>query len=204
MVGLVVVRHADLQALHGSAAQRQSQRCRPAAVVAAAHLGTAAAIERGTRRERLPVEGLVEQLTRGVARLDGDRHGVGDRVAAARGVGHLPRRRTREVGVGHVHLGDEASAMPVLAWDYSPYDTREANPTVRLWVEGDALVAEVDVPDAHLTGAPAWEVPDAARRRDPIADAVSVTIESRDPAGQLLDEAFHWEPFTPGAALDGG
>jgi hypothetical protein len=117
---------------------------------------------------------------------------------------YLPTRLPIERRVALPGSRDQASPMPVLAWDYSPYDTREANPTVRLWIEGDALVAEVEVPDANLTGAPAWEVPDAARRRDPIADAVSVTIESRDPAGQLLDEAFHWEPFTPGATLDGG
>ena len=118
---------------------------------------------------------------------------------------YLPTRLPIERRVALPGARDGAPAMPVLAWDYSPYDTREANPTVRLWIEGDALVAEVDVPDAELTGAPEWSAPDAPRRRDPIADAVSVTVESRDPSGRRVDEAFHWEPFTPGATLgDGG
>jgi len=117
---------------------------------------------------------------------------------------YLPTRLPVERTITLPGSRDGSAPMPVLAWDYSPYDTREANPTVRLWVEGDALVAEVDVPDAHLTGAPAWSAPDPSRRRDPIADAVAVTVESRDASGRVLDEAFHWEPFTPGAALEDG
>jgi hypothetical protein len=117
---------------------------------------------------------------------------------------YLPTRLPVDRRLSLPATRDAASEMPVLAWDYSPYDTREANPTVRLWIEGDALLAEVDVPDAHLTGAPEWSTPDAARRRDPIADAVSVKIESRDAGGRLVDEPFHWEPFTTGARLEDG
>lgn len=86
-----------------------------------------------------------------------------------------------------------APALPVLAWEYSPYDTREANPTVRLALGARSLTADVEVPDAVAAGAPAWQAPDAKRLKDPHADAVRITL--RTPAG-----AATWlaEPFTPG------
>jgi hypothetical protein len=99
---------------------------------------------------------------------------------------------------------EQAPPFPAVAWDYSPYDTREANPELRAWREGDAMVLEVDVPDDALTGAPQWSAPDAARMRDPAADAVRVVLRTKDAVGRDFAEEFLYEPFTAGCTLPNG
>lgn len=98
----------------------------------------------------------------------------------------------------------EAPAFPAVAWEYSPYDTREANPELRCWLDGDALSVEVRVPDATRTGAPQWSVPDAARMKDPAADAVRAVLRTRDASGSEFTEEFLLEPFTAGCTLPAG
>ena len=88
-------------------------------------------------------------------------------------------------------------SYPVLAWDYSPYDTREANPSVTVAIGGGgALTLTVEVPDDAFVGAPEWTVPDDRRRANPHADAVHILLD-RDGAPPL-DVLL--EPRTPGFA----
>jgi hypothetical protein len=108
---------------------------------------------------------------------------------------YLPTRLPIDRAAQVAAEASTAPALPVLAWDYSPYDTREANPTVRLGLGAAALTVDVDVPDALAAGAPEWAPPDAKRLADPPADAVRVTI--RTPAATVTWLA---EPFTPGFA----
>ena len=97
-----------------------------------------------------------------------------------------------------------AVPFPAVAWNYSPYDTREANPEIRCWREADALAIEVHAPDAAATGAPQWSAPDPARRRDPAADAVRAIVRTRDASGREFSEEFLYEPFTTGCELPTG
>ena len=91
-----------------------------------------------------------------------------------------------------------ARPYPVLAWEYSPYDTREANPEARFAASpGGSLVVEVRVPDDVASAAPQWTEPDDKRRGNPHADAVRIILGG--PAG-VRDVLF--EPFTPGATLE--
>jgi hypothetical protein len=105
----------------------------------------------------------------------------------------LPIRRTVEAASSI----DAAAPLPVLAWEYSPYDTREANPQVRIArTDAGELMIDVQVPDDAATAAPQWTEPDAARKGNPHADAVRVIV---DRAGGATDLLF--EPFTPGASM---
>jgi hypothetical protein len=112
----------------------------------------------------------------------------------------VPIARTVALGASR----DSASPLPAVAWDYSPYDTREANPELRCWRDGDSVELEVRVPDASRTGAPEWSAPDAARMKDPAADAVRAVIRTRDASGREFSEEVLYEPFTKGCALPAG
>jgi hypothetical protein len=94
-----------------------------------------------------------------------------------------------------------AGTYPVLAWDYSPYDTREANPSVTVAPARGAgatgVTLTVDVPDDAFVGAPQWTVPDDRRRSNPHADALRVLV---DREGESSVDVLI-EPRTPGLAL---
>lgn len=108
----------------------------------------------------------------------------------------LPTRLPVERTVRAATSLADAERLPVLAWDYSPYDTREANPSVRIAVVADGtLQVDVDVPDELAAGAPQWTEPDDGRRANPHADAVRVIVSGEGGRRDLL-----FEPFTPGAA----
>ena len=112
---------------------------------------------------------------------------------------YLPTRLPIERTVQAATAIDAGAPYPVLAWDYSPYDTREANPTLRAAIaaDGSKLVVDVRVPDDRATGAPQWTEPDPKRRGNPHADAVRVLVDFQgaNPGLDLL-----CEPFTPGFA----
>lgn len=105
----------------------------------------------------------------------------------------LPIDRTVEAAGG---IG-ASRWYPVLAWDYSPYDTREANPRARIAMspDGTAITIEVEVPDDRSTGAPQWTAPDDKRRGNPHADGVRVILATRS-GGTVVDTLC--EPFTAG------
>jgi hypothetical protein len=108
----------------------------------------------------------------------------------------LPTRLPVERSVRAAPALDAAERLPALAWDYSPYDTREANPSVRVAIVSDGtLQVEVEVPDELAAGAPAWTEPDDARRSNPHADAVRVIVSGERGIRDLL-----FEPFTPGGS----
>jgi len=108
----------------------------------------------------------------------------------------LPTRLPVERSVRAAPALDAAERLPALAWDYSPYDTREANPSVRVAMASDGtLQVEVEVPDELAAGAPAWTEPDDARRSNPHADAVRVIVSGERGIRDLL-----FEPFTPGGS----
>ena len=117
---------------------------------------------------------------------------------------YLPTRVPIARSVARAASRASARVHRAVAWDYSPYDTREANPEVRCWIEGDALALEVRVPDATTTGAPQWSAPDPTRMKDPAADAVRVMVRSRDGSGSERSEEFLYEPFTEGCTLPAG
>ena len=105
----------------------------------------------------------------------------------------LPVARTVRTGA------DATSAPPyaALAWDYSPYDTREENPRIRVIAApgGGALTIDVTVPDDACAAAPEWIEPDDRRRANPHADAVRIVLGRG--GAPVLDRSI--EPFTPGA-----
>ena len=111
----------------------------------------------------------------------------------------LPIDRTVQLGT------DVASAvsLPVLAWNYSPYDTREENPTVQITrsSDGTKLIIDALVPDQLQAAAPSWSAPDAKRKNDPHADAIRVLIDSPALAAPL---DFLVEPFTTGCTAPDG
>lgn len=116
---------------------------------------------------------------------------------------YLPTRLPIERTVKAAPKQSGAAAYPVLAWDYSPYDTREANPSVRVWrADLGSLGIEVSVPDDRSTGAPQWTAPDDKRKGNPHADAVRVIVSGAD-GTVVLDTLC--EPFTAGfACADAG
>ena len=104
-----------------------------------------------------------------------------------------------------VRVGTDPDAAPpyaALAWDYSPYDTREANPEIRVATApgGGAIHVSVTVPDDACAAAPAWSEPDDRRRANPHADAVRILLRRGDTT--VLDRSI--EPFTPGAPVSSG
>ena len=116
---------------------------------------------------------------------------------------YLPTRLPVQRTVVTAARIDDAAPIPVLAWNYSPYDTREENPSVRVArsEDGARLVLDVHVPDDCASAAPQWSVPDAKRMKDPHADAVRVMIDggAGSPGADVLVE-----PFTPGFAPPDG
>ncbi len=117
---------------------------------------------------------------------------------------YLPTRVPVARAVRTAGSRDASIAYPAVAWDYSPYDTREANPEVRCWTEADAMLIEVHAPDGTATGAPQWSPPDPARMKDPAADAVRAIVRTRDASGRDFSEEFLYEPFTAGCELPRG
>jgi hypothetical protein len=116
---------------------------------------------------------------------------------------YLPTRLPVQRTVNAAARIEDATPLPVLAWNYSPYDTREDNPSVRVARsdDGPRLVLEVHVPDDCASAAPQWSVPDAKRMKDPHADAVRVMVDggAGSPGVDVLVE-----PFTPGFAPPAG
>ena len=112
---------------------------------------------------------------------------------------YLPTRLPIERTVQAAAAAGGSPWYPVLAWDYSPYDTREANPRTRVAMsaDGTTVTVEVQVPDDRSTGAPQWTAPDDKRRGNPHADAVRVIL-STSTDGKGIDSLC--EPFTPGFA----
>ena len=112
---------------------------------------------------------------------------------------YLPTRLPIERTVQAATATGASPWYPVLAWDYSPYDTREANPKARVArsADGTVLTVEVEVPDDRSTGAPQWTAPDDRRRGNPHADAVRVILVTQ-PGSAVVDSLC--EPFTAGFA----
>ena len=94
-----------------------------------------------------------------------------------------------------------AATYPVLAWDYSPYDTREANPSVTLvaapTAEPGSIALVIEVPDDAFVAGPQWTAPDDSRRSNPHADAIRILVDRE--GEPPLDLAI--EPNSPGLAL---
>ena len=87
------------------------------------------------------------------------------------------------------------AAWPMHAWDPSPYDTLEADPTLRAWLadDGRTLCVRFEVPDSVTAAASSDAAGDEKRRlRDPSGDAV--LLRWTDAAGEATVLA---EPFTP-------
>lgn len=103
----------------------------------------------------------------------------------------VPMKRTVSLGAEV----DQATAWPIVCWEYSPYDTREANPVVRVALEGTPrqpeLVLRVDVPDQLAMGAPDPEANPERHAANPPADAVVVTL-----SGPGVQRTWLVEPFT--------
>ncbi|MBM4111155.1 MAG: hypothetical protein FJ254_07370 [Phycisphaerae bacterium] len=93
----------------------------------------------------------------------------------------LPIARTLTPGI----------AMPLEEWDWTPYTTEDAPPTMTAERSGDALVLTIRVPDDRV----AQSFPSAAKRRDratnPMVDALAVRLHG--PAEPVL---WTWEPST--------
>jgi hypothetical protein len=115
---------------------------------------------------------------------------------------YLPTRLPVERTVPVAASIEDATRVPILSWNYSPYDTGEENPQARFArsADGTKLVIQVDVPDDVASASPQWSVPDAKRLKDPHADAVRVLVGGG--AGPVLD--FLVEPFTPGCTPPDG
>ena len=111
----------------------------------------------------------------------------------------LPIDRTVQLGTDVT----SAVSLPILAWNYSPYDTREENPTVQITrsSDGTKLIIDALVPDQLQAAAPSWSAPDAKRKNDPHADAIRVLIDSPALAAPL---DFLVEPFTTGCTAPDG
>jgi hypothetical protein len=88
-------------------------------------------------------------------------------------------------------------ALPICSWKPSPFDTLEADPTVRLSraPEAHCLLLRIEVPDQVRSGFPADAREVDARRKNPAADAVDVRWED----GQGKTWCFI-EPFSPWSA----
>jgi len=97
----------------------------------------------------------------------------------------LPLRRTLRVPPS-----DETATWPICAWDFSVFETLEANPTLRLRPSGEDIEFILDVPDDAVSGYVGPEEDPADRFRNPMADAV--LIEATD--GSTL-RRFYTEPF---------
>jgi len=93
-------------------------------------------------------------------------------------------------------------AWPLHAWRPSPYDTLEADPTLRAWLSADGrtLHLAARVPDQMAVGAaPAGTAADR-RPRDPSADAIRVEWTDAQGSAWVLAEPF--TPFTTGSRPD--
>ena len=89
-------------------------------------------------------------------------------------------------------------AWPIHAWEPSPYDTLEPDPSLRTWLAdgGRTLCARFEVPDAQQASASPEAPPAPERRlRDPSGDAV--LLRWTDAKGEVTVVA---EPFTPWSA----
>lgn len=116
---------------------------------------------------------------------------------------YLPTRLPIERTIQLSAQLQDATPLPILAWNYSPYDTREENPTVRLTRSGDGKMLVIDalVPDDTQASSPEWNAPDKKRLTDPHADAIRVMI---DVPGQAVPVDFLIEPFTTGCTAPDG
>jgi hypothetical protein len=106
--------------------------------------------------------------------------------------------RTLRLPTGGEQPPAECIAWPIHAWEPSPYDTLEPDPSLRTWLTdgGRTLCARFEVPDAQqATASP--EAPPAPERRlrDPSGDAV--LLRWTDAKGEVTVVA---EPFTPWSA----
>jgi hypothetical protein len=121
---------------------------------------------------------------------------------------YLPTRLPVQRTVNAAARIEDAAPLPVLAWNYSPYDTREDNPSLRVAraEDGARLALDIHVPDACFAAAPQWSAPDAKRMKDPHADAVRVIIDGgtgATPANAPIADVLI-EPFTPGFTAPAG
>ncbi|MCX5641025.1 MAG: metallophosphoesterase [Planctomycetota bacterium] len=111
----------------------------------------------------------------------------------------LPIERTIQLSASL----QDATPLPVLAWDYSPYDTREDNPTLRFArsEDGKMLVIDALVPDDVQSSAPQWSAPDLKHLTDPHADAIRIIV---DVPGRASPLDLLIEPFTAGCTVPDG
>ena len=112
---------------------------------------------------------------------------------------HLWKRPSIERTVSLLPGGDQPPATgvawPIHAWEPSPYDTLEPDPTVRAWLteDGRTLCVRFEVPDrVHATASADAPSDEKRRLRDPSGDAVLLRWTDAQGEASLLAE-----PFTP-------